>query len=79
MFTHFTKEEKAVHDPPDRRAFIAVKSYMMVIFGIIILGVIATAWIQYLLTGLPADPSLSISSTKASEPTGFPLWLNLSH
>jgi len=79
MFAHFTKEEKAVHYPPDRRAFIAVKPYMMVIFGLIILGFIAAAWIQYLLFGLPADPSLSISPTKASYPTGFPLWLNLSH
>ena len=29
MFTHFTKEEKAVHNPPDRRTFIAVLSPYM--------------------------------------------------
>jgi sulfoxide reductase catalytic subunit YedY len=79
MFTHFTKEEKSVHYPTDRQAFIGIKPYMIVIFGVIILGLIGAAWIQYLISGLPADPSLSVSPTKSSDPTGFPFWLNLSH
>lgn len=79
MLTHFTKAEKAIHCPPDRRPFMAVKPYMLVIPGVIILGLTAAAWLQYLLTGLPANPSLSNSSTMASDPVGFPLWLNLSH
>ena len=36
MFTHFTKEEKAVHYPADRRAFMTIKPYMLIIFGVII-------------------------------------------
>jgi len=79
MFTHFTKEEKAVHYPADRRAFMAIKPYMLIIFGVIILGAIAAAWLQYLLIGLPKDPSLTIPATAASHPVGFPLWLDLSH
>jgi DMSO/TMAO reductase YedYZ molybdopterin-dependent catalytic subunit/thiosulfate reductase cytochrome b subunit len=80
MFTHFTKEEKAVHYPDDRRSFLAVKPYMLVICGVIILGAIATAWLQYLIIGLPADPSLSFpANNNDSYPSGFPLWVNLSH
>ncbi len=72
MFTHFTPAEKEVHDPSDKRAFVAVKPYMLVIFGIIIAGSAGIAWLQYLLAGLPADPSLSIPATSASDPVGFP-------
>lgn len=79
MFTHFTKEEKAVHYPADRRAYMAIKPYMLVIFAVIILGAIAAAWLQFLLMGLPKDPSLSIPATTTADATGFPLWLNLSH
>jgi sulfoxide reductase catalytic subunit YedY len=79
MFTHFTKEEKAIHYPEDRRAIIAIKPYMLIIFGIIVFGLIAAAWLQYLLIGLPENPSL-FSYSKAPEfPKGFPMWINLSH
>ena len=79
MFTHFTNEEKAIHHPTDRRAFIAVKPYMLVIFGIIILAPIGAAWLQYLLIGLPVDPAFTIPSKTSAGPVGFPMWLNLSH
>ena len=79
MFTHFTKEEKAIHYPTDRRTFIAVKPYMLVIFGIIILVPIGAAWLQYLLIGLPADPAFAIAPATSADPIGFPMWLNLSH
>ena len=45
MFTHFTKEEKTIHYPTNnRRTFIAVKSYMPVIFDITVLAAIGAAW-----------------------------------
>jgi methionine sulfoxide reductase catalytic subunit len=79
MFAKFTKEEKAIHYPADRSAHIAVKPNMLVIFAIVILGPTGVAWLQYLITGLPVDPTLSIPSVTATDPTGFPIWLNLSH
>lgn len=79
MFTHFTKEEKAIHYPKDRRQFIAVKSYMLVILGIIILVPIGAAWLQYLLVGLPEVTAFIITPATSADPIGFPAWLNLSH
>ncbi len=79
MFTHFTKEEKAIHYPEDRRVVIAIKPYMLIILGIIIVGLIAAAWLQYLLIGLPVNPSLVPYSITPEYPKGFPMWVNLSH
>lgn len=79
MFTHFTKEERAIHYPEDRRVVIAIKPYMLIIFGIVIFGLIAAAWLQYLLIGLPVNPSLGSYSTTPEYPKGFPMWINLSH
>ncbi|QEC69147.1 molybdopterin-dependent oxidoreductase [Panacibacter ginsenosidivorans] len=79
MFTSFTKEEKAIHYPADRRTFIAVKPYMLVIFAIVILLPVVAAWLQYLIAGLPADPGLIFTSITPAEPNGFPIWVNLSH
>ncbi len=79
MIPHLNEAEKAVHYPPDRRAFVAVKPYMLVIFGIILSGLIGVAWLQYLFNGLPADPSLAIPPTTIHDATGFPIWVNLSH
>ncbi len=52
---------------------------MRLIFAIIILTPIGAAWLQYLLTGLPADPAFAIPATTSADPVGFPMWLNLSH
>ena len=79
MFTSFTKEERAIHYPADRRTFIAIKPYMLVIFVVIILLPIVAAWMQYLIAGLPADPGLISISITPADPTGFPMWVNLSH
>lgn len=79
MFTHFTKEEKAIHYPAERRTFIAIKPYMLIIFGLLILLPIGAAWLQYLLAGLPADPGYIVPAVTSDDPVGFPMWLNLSH
>jgi methionine sulfoxide reductase catalytic subunit len=79
MFTNFTNEEKAIHYPADRSAHIAVKPYMLVIFAIIVLGPIGIAWLQYLLIGLPVEPTPSIAVLTLADPSGFPIWLNISH
>lgn len=77
MIAHLNEAEKAVHYPADRRTFIGVKPYMLVIFAVIIVGLIGAAWLQYLLVGLPANPS--VPPITSADPTGFPMWVNLSH
>ena len=79
MFTRFTKEEKTIHYPTDRRMFIAIKPYMWIWFAVIISVPIGLAWLQYLLIGLPVDPPFSLSNITPADPTGFPLWLILNH
>jgi sulfoxide reductase catalytic subunit YedY len=79
MFTGFTKEAKAIHYPADRRMSIGVKPYMLVIFAIIILLPVLAAWLQYLIAGLPTDPGIIFVSITPADPSGFPMWVNLSH
>lgn len=79
MIAHLNEAEKVVHFPKDRRTFISVKPYMVVIIGISIFSLLGVAWLQYLVSGLPADPSLSFASETTSDPSGFPVWVNLSH
>ncbi|MGE5429223.1 MAG: molybdopterin-dependent oxidoreductase [Methylococcaceae bacterium] len=79
MFAYFTKEEKAIHYPADRRMVIVLKPYMAIAFGIILLGPVAGAWLQYLTIGLPADPPFRPSVVTQANPIGFPWWLILNH
>lgn len=79
MFPHFTIEEKAIHYPADRRTFIAVKFYMKTIFAVFIAVPIGAAWLQYITTGLPEVPVFKIASETSANPSGFPMWLNISH
>ncbi len=80
MIPHFTAAEKSMHYPADRNFYVRLKPYMLFIIGMVLLGTIAIAWIQYLLFGLPPDPSLLFSQgVSAAEPSGFPMWINISH
>jgi DMSO/TMAO reductase YedYZ molybdopterin-dependent catalytic subunit/thiosulfate reductase cytochrome b subunit len=78
LFTNFTEKEKTIYHPTDRRAFIAIKPYIIIIISSIILIPVATAWLQYLLIGLPVIAPFDSVHTN-NDPVGFPLWLNLSH
>src|SRR6185437_9914028 len=80
MIPRFTAAEKAMHYPEDRGFFVNIKPYMLIIIGIVLIGSIVIAWIQYLFFGLPPDPSLSFSALVApNKPSGFPMWINISH
>ena len=61
MISRFIPAEKAMHYPEDRRFFVNIKPYMLIIKGIVLIGSIVIAWIIYLFFGLPLDPSLSFS------------------
>lgn len=79
MIPNFNEAQKAVHYPEDRRRFVGIKPYMSITIGIIVLSMIIAAWVQYLILGLPVDPSLSLPPITADDPVGFPWWANVSH
>ncbi len=79
MFTSFSPAEKAVRYPVDRRMFIGIKPYMLVILFALLLATVGVAWLQYLVFGLPPDPSSAIAGIATASPSGFPGWLCLSH
>ncbi len=74
----FDAAHRAVHYPEDRRFYLWVRPAILV--GIIIAAavVVAPAWIQWAVAGLPAiivPPAVAASG----QPHGFPLWLRLCH
>ncbi|HQW12170.1 MAG TPA: molybdopterin-dependent oxidoreductase [Saprospiraceae bacterium] len=79
MRPHFTPKEKSVHYPADRSAYIGLKRYIKITILVVMLGAIGAAWIQYLLFGMPADPSPAIISVNSADPSGFPIWIIYSH
>src|SRR6185312_7673845 len=79
MFTSFNAAERAVRYPEDRRMFIGIKPYMLIIFLALLLATVGVAWLQYLVFGLPPDPSSVAVRLTAADPSGFPGWLRLSH
>lgn len=79
MIPKFTAAQKAVHYPPDRRPFIALKPYMKLVLAGAVLLVIGGAWLQYVIFGLPQDPSSAFQSLPKNGPSGFPAWLTISH
>lgn len=79
MIAHFTEAEKAVHYPADRRAYLGMKPYMKIILLVLFFGLFGPAWLQYLWFGLPANPSSPFAPLQSGEPSGFPVWISLSH
>jgi len=79
MFTNFSNAEQAIRFPEDRRMFIGIKSNVFIALFILLLSTVGFAWLQYLVFGLPPDPSLSMLTRTEVGPNGFPWWLRLSH
>src|SRR5690606_1061167 len=79
MIAHLSKKEQAVLYPTDRRLTMVIKPYVWIVFGAIILIPVGAAWAQYLVYGLPADPSALFPATVPDELAGFPSWVRISH
>jgi sulfoxide reductase catalytic subunit YedY len=79
LIAHFTEAEKAIHYPADRRAYLNMKPYMKIILLVLFIGILGAAWLQYLVSGLPANPSSTLAPLQSGDPSGFPVWINLSH
>ncbi|WP_199562712.1 molybdopterin-dependent oxidoreductase [Pedobacter chinensis] len=79
MFTRFNLSEKAVHFPDDRRFVAKMKPSVLIIAGLFLGLVVGVAWIQFITTGLPADPSLKLPAINNVSVKGFPFWVILCH
>lgn len=79
MFTNFSQEEREIQYPEDRKLYIRPKPVVFVIVGIALLATVGVAWVQYLVFGLPRDPSVALLSTAEVSVKGFPLWLIFCH
>ncbi|MCC8426611.1 hypothetical protein [Mucilaginibacter sp. UR6-11] len=79
MFTNFNEAERAMRFPEDRRMFIGINRTAFILLLTMLIATAGVAWLQYLLFGLPTDPSLTLPVLTAADPKGFPLWLSLSH
>lgn len=79
LFTHFNEAEKNVHYPPDRRMYLGLKPYVFVIIALLLLASVGAAWLQYLVYGLPDDPSRLLPAVTADTVKGFPVWVILCH
>jgi methionine sulfoxide reductase catalytic subunit len=76
----FDAAHKAVHYPKDRRFRIWVRPSVLVVVGGLMLALIAAAWVEFAVVGLPHLPPVLVGySNPLQNPHGFPLWLRLSH
>lgn len=74
----FDATHQAVHYPEDRRFRIWMRPWILAGVGVVLVLLIAPAWIQWAVAGLPRIvPGPETGS--ASSPHGFPLWLRVCH
>jgi len=70
----------AVRYPRDRRQTVWVRPPLLIWVGLLTLAVVAAAWGQYLLTGLPPIHVYTLAELHDSKiRPGFPVWLRLAH
>jgi len=74
----FDAAHQAVHYPEDRRFRVWIRPSILVGSGVVVLSLIAAAWIEFAVTGLPAiAPEPAVRNLAG--PHGFPLWLRFCH
>ncbi len=76
----FDAAHRAVHYPPDRRFRIWIRPAIVIWTVAAILAVIAAAWIEVAISGLPPIPLIPvIHPNNVAGPHGFPAWIRWSH
>ncbi len=76
----FDAEHRAVHYPLDRRFRIWIRPSLLIGTGTALLLVIAAAWIEVAVLGMPHIPPVpQVYPNNFTGPHGFPLWVRYSH
>jgi sulfoxide reductase catalytic subunit YedY len=74
----FDAAHAAVHYPADRRFHIWVRPSILIGIAIPFVAVLAAAWIEVAVAGLPSVPPTPLTGSSVS-PHGFPLWVRYCH
>ena len=76
----FDAAHRAVHYPPDRRFRMWIRPSILIGAACAIVTLIAAAWIEVAVTGMPAVPAISqIDPNNFAGPHGFPVWARYCH
>jgi len=76
----FDAAHRAVHYPDDRRFRLRLRPSLLLAGGAVLLALIAAAWIEFAVAGLPPLPPGPLDYLNPlPSPHGLPLWLRLSH
>jgi len=76
----FGAEHRAVHYPEDRRFRIWIKPSIAVGTAVVIALLVAMAWIELGIAGLPRIPAVPVVyPNNFAGPHGFPLWVRYCH
>ncbi|HET9183350.1 MAG TPA: molybdopterin-dependent oxidoreductase [Candidatus Angelobacter sp.] len=77
---HFDAAHQTVHYPDDRRFRIWVRPSILIGIVVAIVCLVAAAWIQFAVAGLPHIPPVAqVYPNNFSGPHGFPLWVRYCH
>lgn len=76
----FDAAHEAVHHPPDRRFRLWVRPSILIGLGAAIAAVVAAAWIEVAVAGMPHVPPVpQIYPNNFAGPHGFPVWVRYCH
>src|SRR5579875_1899826 len=76
----FDAAHRAVHYPEDRRFRIWIRPSILIGIAMVIAGILAAAWIEFAVAGLPAVPAVAqIYANNLGGPHGFPAWVRYCH
>ena len=76
----FDAAHAAVHYPTDRRFRIWVRPSILIGIAVVIVSLVAAAWIEVAIARLPYVPPVpQVSPNNFAGPHGFPLWVRYCH
>jgi thiosulfate reductase cytochrome b subunit len=76
----FDNTHRAIHFPEDRSLHVWMSRSTVTLICVVVAIPILLAWLQYLIFGLPLEPSkYLVDPSLPPNPHGFPAWLRLTH
>ncbi len=70
----------AVHNPKDRSFRLWVRPSILIGIGVVVAGLLAAAWIEVAIAGLPPVPAIpQVYPNNFAGPHGFPAWVRYCH